>query len=97
MNEITVEVVTAVVPTLVGAAIIALVVGAWNAQRNRNDSKKIYEFLLTSKSDTNYVFRSTESIASDTNLTKARVEKLCTNHAKIRRNEKEKDSWALAE
>lgn len=69
----------------------------WNAYRDFSDSKKIYNFLVVSKDTSDFKFRSTESIASNTQLAEERVAKLCASHAKIRRNEKTKQSWQLKE
>lgn len=57
--------------------------------------RAIYQFLLTSKAGTAFTFRSTEAISSHTKISEERVADLCSNHPKIRRNEKEKQSWTL--
>lgn len=80
---------------LVVAGIIAIVgvVGKWN--HDRLDSKKIYDFMLKSKSGTGFTFRSTEAISSATKISEKRVAALCSKHPKIKRNEKEQQSWKL--
>ncbi len=87
----------ALVSTLIGAAILAAIGWVWNSSRNRKDSDSVYKFLLTSKSNTGFEFRSTHAIASHTKLPEDRVAALCARHPKIRRNEKEKESWVLVE
>ena len=62
---------------------------------NFRDKRKIYKYLLNSKKETEYKFRTTEAISSDTNISRYRVEKLCSSHPKIKRNEKDKESWQL--
>ena len=59
------------------------------------DKRKIYKYLLNSKKETEYQFRTTEAISSGTNISKYRVESLCSGHPKIKRNEKDKESWQL--
>jgi hypothetical protein len=77
------------------AAILAAVGGIWKWWRDRRDSDTIYKFMLDSKSRTDFDFRSTSAIASHTKLPPERVAALCARHPKIRRNEKEKESWTL--
>ncbi|MFQ5741472.1 MAG: hypothetical protein ACE5JX_20945 [Acidobacteriota bacterium] len=81
--------------TLISAAILAGIGGAWKRWHDRKDSETIYNFLLGSKSTTDYTFRSTEAISSHTKIPEERVAKLCGKHPKIRRSEKEKQSWTL--
>ena len=83
--------------TLVGAVVVGLAGLGWSAHRNRRDRRAIYAFLVASTSGTSFSFRSTQAIASHTRLTEDRVEALCSGHPKIRRNEKEKQSWRLIE
>lgn len=85
------------VSALAATALIAIVTGAWKRWRNHKDSKAIYNYLLSSKSTTDWNFRSTEAISSHTKIPEDRVAQLCSKHPKIRRNEKEKQSWMLIE
>lgn len=85
------------VAALAAAAIIGLFGWAWRAWHNRKDSKAIYDFLVTSKSGTSYSFRSTEAISSHTKIPEERAAMLCSRHPNIRRNEMEKQSWALVD
>ena len=82
---------------LAAAVIIAVIGSLGNCYRNWNDSKKIYNFLLISKAGTDFTFRSTEAISSHTQIAESRVAELCSKHAKIKRNEKTKQSWQLIE
>ena len=81
--------------TLIAAVVLAAFGGVWNWYRNRQDSKKIYDFLLGSLNESNYTFRSTEAIVSHTKISESRVAELCSKHPKIRRNAKEKQSWQI--
>lgn len=81
--------------TLVAAILIATTGQIWKWWRARKDAKTIYDFLVESKARTGFTFRSTEAIASHTKLTEKRVTELCSTHPRIRRNEKEKQSWSL--
>lgn len=83
------------VSTLIAAAVVGIVGGGWKRWHDRNDSQTIYNFLLSSKTGTDFIFRSTEAISSHTKIPEKRVADLCTRHPKIRRNEKEKQSWTL--
>ena len=83
------------IATLISAAILAVIGGIWKWRRDSRDSVAIYNFLLDSKSRTDFNFRSTPAIASHTRLPAKRVAALCARHPKIRRNEKEKESWIL--
>lgn len=65
--------------------------------RNVKDTKKIINYLKNSKEKTGYSFRSNHAIASDTHLTEERVRTLCSRSKKVKRNEKEKESWKLNE
>lgn len=87
----------ALTATLVGAAILGAVGWVAKVHRDRRDSATIYKFLANSKLGTDWAFRSTEAIASHTNLSESRVESLCAVHPKIRRNEKKFQSWTLVE
>lgn len=80
---------------LTAAAIMAVIVWLWKCYKNWSDRKKIYNFLLTSKAGSDFTFRSTEAISSHTQIAESRVAELCNKHAKIKRNEKTKQSWRL--
>jgi uncharacterized membrane protein len=60
-------------------------------------TRRIISFLNTSAKEEKYKFRSTEVIASATNLTETKVEELCSASGKIVRNSAQKQSWALVE
>jgi prenyltransferase beta subunit len=83
--------------TLAAAVILAIVSGIWKWHRDHRDSKKIYDFMMKSKTETDYVFRSTEAISSHTKISENRVAELCSKHPKIKRNEKEKQSWRVVD
>ena len=85
----------ALVSALIAAALIAAARGVWTRWHDRKDSQAIYNFLLASKAGTSFSFRSTGAISSHTKLSEKRVADLCSKHPKIRRNEKDKQSWTL--
>ena len=87
----------ALISALIVVAVTTAIGGAWKWRNEHRDSQAIYNFLLTSKEGTNFSFRSTEAISSHTRLSEERVADLCSKHKKIRRNEKEKQSWTLVE
>lgn len=80
---------------LVVAGIIAVVGAVRKWRHDHRDSKKIYDFMLKSKLGSEFTFRSTEAISSATKISEKRVSALCSKHPKIKRNEKEKQSWKL--
>jgi hypothetical protein len=80
---------------LVAAAILAMVGCVWKWHRDRRDSKKILDFMLKSKAETDFTFRTTKAISSHTKISENRVADLCAKHSRIRRNEKEKQSWRI--
>jgi hypothetical protein len=82
---------------LVAAAIIGIIGGAWKWQRDHRDRKKILDFMLKSKSNTDFSFRSTEAISSHSGITENRVAELCSKHKQIKRNSKEKQSWRIVD
>ncbi len=71
--------------------------GVWKWYRDRRDSRKIYNFMLESKAGTGFTFRTTQAISSATKLPEKRVAGLCNKHPKIKRNEREKQSWRVIE
>ena len=85
----------ALVSTLIAAAVVGIAARGWKWWHDRNDSQTIYNFLLSSKTGTDFTFRSTEAISSHTKISEKRVADLCSKHPKIRRNEKERQSWTL--
>ena len=56
------------------------------------NEKRILRFL---KENTDFKFRTTHRIASHVNLTIPRVRFICSISTKIKRNEKEKETWEL--
>ena len=80
---------------LVVAGVIADVGAGWKWNHDRRDSKRIYDFMLKSNSETDFTFRSTEAISSATKIPEKRVSGVCSKHPKVKRNEKEKQSWKL--
>lgn len=78
---------------VVAAIIFAIIVWCYKKAHFWLDERKIYTFIKDSK-DT---FRSTEAIASKTNLESNRIQHVAAKSKKIRRNAKEKESWCLVE
>ena len=59
------------------------------------EEKIIVDFLKESVKSSKYTFRSTIIICNAVNLPEERVRYICHRSKKIRRNEKEKESWTL--
>ncbi len=87
----------AILSGLAVAAILGFLAWLNKRLKDRRDSNKIYQFLITSAQQTSFQFRSTEAISSHTGIPEDRVANLCIRHKKIKRNEKEKQSWQLVE
>ena len=77
------------------AVILAIVGGTWKWFIDSRESKKVYDFLLESKSETDFTFRSAEAISSHTKIPEGRVAYLCSKHPNIVRNKKGKQSWRI--
>jgi len=86
-----------IVQSVLAALIIAFLYWVIGYIRRRIDENKIVIFLKKSAAETEHNFRSTHAISSATNLTESRVNKVCSRSKRIRRNQKEKESWALDE
>lgn len=83
-----------VAPVLSGAVLVAMFKYIITKLKLKNDEKKISDFL---KGDKQYTFRSVHAIASNVNLSEARVREVCGNSKIFKRNELEKESWKLVE
>ena len=83
----------------VGVAIVVAIAGAlvwlFKWYQDKRDSDKIYKFLRRSEKERGWVFRTTHAISSSTKIPKDRVSGLCSRDKRIRRNEKEKESWRI--
>lgn len=84
-----------IVGGVVAGILVTLLIWIPRKIKATRDSATIYEFLKKSEQEGKYTFRSTEAISSHTGIPEARIAELCTNHDKIKRNEKEKQSWRL--
>jgi hypothetical protein len=82
-----------------GVAIVVFVAGtvAWLFKwfQDKRDREKIYKFLRRSVKEKGWAFRTTHAISSSTKIPEHRVSKLCRRDKRIKRNEKEKESWRL--
>ena len=81
--------------TVVGSILVALIMWLITRAKNERIETKIISFLEESRNDTDYLFRSTNSISSALNLSEEKINKICSSSKKIARNQKEKESWKL--
>src|ERR1700756_4344287 len=74
-----------------------IAIGGWIVKwsRDKRDTNRIRQFLLKSAATTGWRFCSTEAISSATHIPKNRLEKLCIRDRRIKRNEKDTESWQL--
>ncbi len=56
---------------------------------------KIYKILKSGLAEKNTDFLPTAYLSSKSGYTQSQVEALCSHHSKIRRHEKEVDSWCI--
>jgi len=77
--------------------LVAVLIGMWKISRAKKDTNKIVNFLRGSANTTEYIFRTTHRISSETNLPEDKIRKLCSKSRLIIRNQKEKESWRLAD
>jgi hypothetical protein len=85
-------IVQVVIATLIGA----LILGIFGWLKFKRDEKVVTRFLKNSGVETDHIFRKTHAISSATNLSQERIRKVCSKSSKIRRNQKEKESWKLS-
>lgn len=87
----------ALLSSLVAAAVLAVAAKFGMLIRDARAREKIYRFLLESSRTTAHRFRTTEAISSATKMPEARVEDLCNQHPRIRRNSAQRQSWTLVD
>lgn len=82
-----------------GVAIVVAIAGAlawlFKWSQDKRDRDKIYKFLRRSAKERGWAFRTTHAISSATKIQENRVSKLCNRDKRIKRNDKEKESWRL--
>lgn len=86
-------IVQGVLATIIGV----LILGLFGWIKFKRDEKIVTDFLKKSGVETNHTFRSTHAISSATNLSEERIRKVCSKCSRIRKNQKEKESWKLSE
>ena len=84
-------IVQGVLATLIGALLLWFI----SFIRLKADESKIVKFLMKSQKETQHTLRSTNAISSDLNLSEDRLRKICSKSKKVRRNQKDKESWCL--
>lgn len=84
-------IVQGILATIIGAIIL----GVFGWLKFKRDEKIVTKFLEDSKVETGHAFKSTHAISSAINLSHERIKKVCNKSPKIKRNEKEKESWKL--
>ncbi len=85
--------------TAAGAAIIVSIagglVGLFKWFPDKRDSDKIYKFLRRSAKERGWAYRTTHAISSATKIPGNRISVLCNRDKRIKRNDKERESWRL--
>ncbi len=59
------------------------------------DENSIVTFLTKHINETDFIFNTTYRISSEVNLTESRVNEICSRSTKIRRNQKNKETWTI--
>lgn len=78
------------------SGLLILLVGwliSWCVKNHR--ANRIYNILQIGLAEKNKSFLPTAYLSSKSGYTQAQVESLCSFHKKIRRNEKELESWCI--
>lgn len=81
---------------VIAAVLFALVIWLLRTARWRQAEAAIVAFLAKSEGGGKYQFRNTHAIASGLNMEEQVVRAVCGKSRKIKRNQKEKESWRLA-
>ncbi len=76
------------------ASLAAYLFRSW---RDWRDSRIIFDMLSASATESDWNYRTSHAISSNTKIPVSRVAELCNRHQKIRRNEKERESWTIVE
>jgi len=63
--------------------------------RDKKIETKVIAFLENSNRETDYIFRSTNSISSELNLNNSKVNNICSSSKEIARNKNDRESWKL--
>ena len=79
----------------IAGGVLGIVFFGYRWVRRREDSRRIVDFLTSSAAETEHKFRSTHAMASNLGLSESRVGYLAARCPKIRRNQKDKESWTL--
>ena len=78
------------------SGLLLLIIGwaiSWAVKKYR--ACRVYSILQAGLSEKNKRFLPTAYISSKSGYTQSQVEALCSHHKKIRRNEKELESWCI--
>ena len=81
---------------VLAALIVILILWIFGWLKFKRDEKIVARFLENAGVETPQACRTTNAIASGTNLSEARIRKVCRNSTRVRRNRKEKESWRLS-
>lgn len=84
-----------IVQGVLASLAVVLILGLFGWLKFKRDEKIVARFLKDSGVETNHRFRSTQALSSATNLSEERIRKVCSKSTRIRRNQKEKESWKL--
>ena len=85
-----------IVQSVIAMLIGALILGIFGWLKFKRDEKVVTRFLKNSGVENSGTFRETHVISSATNLNQERIRKVCSKSCKIKRHQKEKESWKLS-
>jgi len=80
----------------VGTVIVGILGWLYNSWRDHRDRDAIRTFMRSALANEGVQFSSTHFMASKLHLPDARVKKLCETDKRVRRNEKDRESWSLS-
>ena len=75
--------------------VVVVVLGFFGWLKFRRDEKIVIEFLKKSGVETGDASGTTDAISSATELSEARIRRICSKSARIRKHGKEKGCWTL--
>ena len=83
------------VGALVSGLLILLVAWLINCGVKKHRANRVYEILKSGLSEKKKSYLPTAYLASRSGYTQSQIESLCSHHKKIKRNQKELESWRV--
>jgi len=85
-----------IVQGVLATLVVVVILGVFGWLKFRRDEKIVIEFLKKSGVETGGASSATDAISSATRLSEARIRRVCSKSAMIRKHGKENGSWTLS-